>query len=319
MMKKQFILLIVCFLLIGLFVCCEQNQNAQTAEEHDAMEQNAQIAETPDGHTIPHYVYTEDFPTVYQDELKAIFGDYTLGERKETHIEGLEYFIKEQYNRSVDYYEWEITYTDACGQTMTRTMHNRWSFYVQQVEWLKEQIQEHFWTNCVVPHFGEWMEQGSIGIGSYCFCFIGRISTSWYNEETRGYLEIGDQYWENLQKRTDPIPMHALSYPEIFDRYPIELCINVRLSEDGVEEAEWPERFTTAKVLLDQMVAEITEEIGNELNLKATVGRSRLDIDQSTRFYTVHILRGERYECGPDYIDGDFERAIMDSYKGKFW
>lgn len=267
-------------------------------------------------HKIEHRVYTDDYPTLYQNELKEIFGDYTLGERKEQHVDGEEY-CPHWTQDELDYYEWEITYRDACGQTMTRTMNNMHSFSYQQIEWLKDQIEEHFWTNYVVPYFGEWMEQGSIGIGSYCFCFIGRISASFYNEETYKYLEIGDQYWENLQNSTDLIPMHALSYPEIFDRYPIELCVNVRLSEDGVEEAEWPERFTTAKARLDQMVAKITEEIGSELNLYASVGRNRLDIDQSTRYYTVRILRGEQYI--PGSVDGDFERAIMDSYKGKFW
>ena len=267
-------------------------------------------------HKIEHRVYTDDYPTLYQNELKEIFGDYTIGERKEQHVDGEEY-CPHWTQDELDYYEWEITYRDACGQTMTCTMNNMGTLSCQQVEWLKDQIEEHFWTNYVVPHFGEWMEQGSIGTGSYCFCFIGRISASFYNEETHKYLEIGDQYWENLRNSTDLIPMHALSYPEIFDRYPIELCINVRLSEDGVEEAEWPERFATAKSMLDKMAAEITEEIGSELNLYASVGRNRLDIDQSTRYYRVRILRGEQYI--PGSVDGDFERAIMDSYKGKFW
>ena len=303
MMKRQFIILIACLLSIGLLLSCGQKQNKQTAEVHEAAEQNAQAAETSGGHTIPHDVYTEDFPTVYQDELKAIFGDYTIGERKETHIEGLEYFIKEQYNRSVDFYEWEITYTDACGQTMTRTMHNRWSFYVQQVEWLKEQIQEHFWTNYVVPNFDGLMDPER----GWCFCFIGRISGEWHDEETHTYLKIGEQYLENLKKSTDPIPLYALSYPEIFDRYPIELSISVCLLQDGVEESEWAERCSTAEVLLDQMISEMTEEIGTELNLKASAGNAYMK-----------ILRGERYER-PDDCVGDFDRAIMDSYKGKFW
>ena len=153
--------------------------------------------------------------------------------------------------------------------------------------------------------------------GSYCFCFIGRISSSWYNEETRAYLDIGNAYLENLQNREEPIPLYRLTYREIFDRYPILLSVWVRLAEDGIEESEWQERFADAKARFDTMVANMTEEIGSELNLEATVGRDRLDIDQSMRYYRVSLLRGERYTG--ERTDGDFERAIMDSYKGKFW
>lgn len=292
-MKKWVAAWIVCILLLGSIACGHR-------------------------HKVEHLVYTDDYPTIYQNELKEIFGDYTIGERKDAHVDG-ETCGCGWYQDELDYFEWEIAYTDACEQPMTCTMNNMHSLSYQQVEWLKDQIEEHFWTNYVVPYFSEWMEQGSIGVGSYCFCFIGSISASWYNEETHGYLEIGEQYLENLQKSTDLIPLHALNYPEIFDRYPIELCINVRLSEDGVEEAEWPERTMTAKKRLDQMVAEITDEIGSELNLEATVGRDRLDIDQSTRYYTVRILRGEQYEPAPNSVHEAFEYAIMDSYQGKFW
>lgn len=309
-MKKLPAIMLACVLLLGLFACTQKDVGKAAEEDpHPAETSNS------NGQTIPHYVYTDDYPTLYADELRAIFGDYTLGERKETHIEGLEYFIKEQYNRSVDFYEWEITYTDACGQTMTRTMHNRWSFYVQQVEWLKDQIEEHFWSNYVVRYFDDLMDPDSFGLGSYCFCFIGRISSGWYNEETYAYLEIGEAYLEDLKKRTDPIPLYALSYPEIFDRYPIKLSVNVRLSEDGVEESEWTERFADAKARLDKMIAGMTEEIGTELNLHASVGRQKID----KRNTYIHVLRGERYEHPEGYIDGDFDRAIMDSYKGKFW
>lgn len=312
-MKKLLAIWIAGVLLFGLFACMQKDVGK-------AAEGDPHPAETANGHkhTLEHKVYTDDYPTLYANELGAIFGDYTLGERMECHEDGWECGCG-LYEDETDWYEWEITYRDACGQTMTCTLNNMSSIYRQQIKWLEEQTEEHFWSNYVVRYFDGLMDPDSFGLGSYCFCFIGEISGWWHDEETRAYQEIGDQYRENLQKCTDPIPMHALSYPEIFDRYPIRLSVNVRLSEDGVEEAEWPERFATAKVLLDQMVAEITEEIGNELNLEATVGRNRLDTDQSTRFYTVHILRGKPYEYPEDYIAGDFERAIMDSYKGKFW
>ena len=273
-MKKLLAIWIAGVLLFGLFACMQKDVGKAAAD-------NPLPAETSNsnGQTIPHYVYTDDYPTLYADELRA------------------------------------ITYTDACGQTMTRTMHNRWSFYVQQVKWLEEQIEEHFWSNYVVRYFDDLMDPDSFGLGSYCFCFIGRISSGWYNEETYAYLEIGEAYLEDLKKRTDPIPLYALSYPEIFDRYPIKLSVNVRLSEDGVEESEWTERFADAKARLDKMIAGMTEEIGTELNLHASVGRQKID----KRNTYIHVLRGERYEHPEGYIDGDFDRAIMDSYKGKFW
>ena len=286
-MKRAITILIACTMLLTLTACGHR-------------------------HKVEHLVYTDDYPTVYQEKLKEIFGDYTLGERIEQHSEGEDCSCG--YHRdTLDWYEWQIIYRDACGQTMTCTLDNMHSIYRQQTEWMKEQIQSHFWTNDVEPQFDGLMEEQ----GSYCFCFIGRISSSWYNEETRAYLDIGNAYLENLQNREEPIPLYRLTYREIFDRYPIRLSVWVRLAEDGIEESEWQKRFADAKARFDTMVANMTEEIGSELNLGATVGRDRLDIDQSMRYYRVSLLRGERYTG--ERTDGDFERAIMDSYKGKFW
>ena len=144
--------------------------------------------------------------------------------------------------------------------------------------------------------------------GGWCSCDIGRIYGEWHDEETYTYLKIGEQYLGNLKKSTEPIPLYALSYPEIFDRYPIEIYIYIRLIKEGVGETEWTERCLTANALSEQMVAEMTEDIGSELNLKVSVGNTY-----------IRILRGERYEEGTDNCVGDFDRAVMDSYNGKFW
>lgn len=263
------------------------------------------------GHRIKHLVYTDDYPTVYQEELKEIFGDYTLGERIEQHSEGEDCSCG--YHRdTLDWYEWQITYRDACGQTMTCTMNNYQTLYYQQYEWIEDQIGTHFFTGYVERYYDGLLW----GRGSYCFCSLGDFVNSYSNKGEESPMEIGKAYRKNLEQSEDRVPLYALSYSDLLDRYPIVLSIFVQLDDETMEERDWEAHFSDAFDRLEAMTAAIAEEIGDGLNLDASVYSRTESVALNRRDKRLYYLRGEQIE-GVDPFSLDHK--VFESYVGKFW
>lgn len=263
------------------------------------------------GHRIKHLVYTDDYPTVYQEELKEIFGDYTLGERIEQHSEGEDCSCG--YHRdTLDWYEWQITYRDACGQTMTCTMNNYQTLYYQQYEWIEDQIGTHFFTGYVERYYDGLLW----GRGSYCFCFLGDFVNSYSNKGEESPMEIGKAYRKNLEQSEDRVPLYALRYSDLLDRYPIVLSIFVQLDDETMEERDWEAHFNDAACRLEAMAAEMAEEIGDGLNLDAQVYSRAESVELNRRTTWIYYLRGEQIE-GVDPFSLDHK--VFESYMGKFW
>jgi hypothetical protein len=263
------------------------------------------------GHRIKHLVYTDDYPTVYQEELKEIFGDYTLGERIEQHSEGEDCSCG--YHRdTLDWYEWQITYRDACGQTMTCTMNNYQTLYYQQYEWIEDQIGTHFFTGYVERYYDGLLW----GRGSYCFCSLGDFVNSYSNKGEESPMEIGKAYRKNLEQSEDRVPLYALRYSDLLDRYPIVLSIFVQLDDETMEERDWEAHFNDAACRLEAMTAEMAEEIGDGLNLKAQVYSRAESVELNRRKTWIYYLRGEQIE-GVDPFSLDHK--VFESYVGKFW
>ena len=263
------------------------------------------------GHRIKHLVYTDDYPTVYQEELKEIFGDYTLGERIEQHSEGEDCSCG--YHRdTLDWYEWQITYRDACGQTMTCTMNNYQTLYYQQYEWLEDQIGTHFFTGYVERYYDGLLW----GRGSYCFCSLGDFVNSYSNKGEESPMEIGKAYRKNLEQSEDRVPLYALRYSDLLDRYPIVLSIFVQLDDETMEERDWEAHFNDAACRLEAMAAEMAEEIGDGLNLKAQVYSRAESVELNRRKTWIYYLRGEQTK---DVDPFSLDHMVFESYMGKFW
>ena len=263
------------------------------------------------GHRIKHLVYTDDYPTVYQEELKEIFGDYTLGERIEQHSEGEDCSCG--YHRdTLDWYEWQITYRDACGQTMTCTMNNYQTLYYQQYEWIEDQIGTHFFTGYVERYYDGLLW----GRGSYCFCSLGDFVNSYSNKGEESPMEIGKAYRKNLEQSEDRVPLYALRYSDLLDRYPIVLSIFVQLDDEAMEERDWEAHFIDAFDRLDAMTSEMAEEIGDGLNLKAQVYSRAESVELNRRKTWIYYLRGEQTK---DVDPFSLDHMVFESYMGKFW
>lgn len=262
-------------------------------------------------HKVEHRVYTDDYPTLYESELREIFGDYTLSERVEKHVDGEECgcgWVQDE----LDYYEWEITYRDACGQTMTCTMNNMRTLSYQQYEWLEDQIGTHFFTGYVERYFDELLWER----GSYCFCFLGDFCNETTTQEHRNRHDITRAYRKNLEESKETVPLYALTYSELFARYPIMLSISVQLDDETMEEQDWEAHFIDAFDRLEAMTAAIAEEIGDGLNLNASVYSRAESIALNRRDKRLYYLRGEQIEgVGPFSLD----HKVFESYVGKFW
>ena len=242
------------------------------------------LAGCPDQHReIRQLTFTDDTPTLYADELRMIFGDYTVGDRMARHIDGEDCSCG-YHQDTVDDDLWEITYTDACGQEMTCLLNNREPLCRQQVRWLTDQIQRHFLTHQVTDVYGSLM-----GGGSYCFCFIGRVCSSYRggNEEEYAHVETCDAYLASLEENGPLMPIASLSYAEIFDLLPIRLSVNIRLAD----------------------------EIGDNLTLTASVYSDEQTFEPDDRSAYLNCLRGEP----TDLSRIDYEHALFLSYKGKHW
>jgi hypothetical protein len=249
---------------------------------------------------------------VFAEELETIFGDFTIGERTERHIDG-EVCSCGYHQDTIDFYEWQITYTDACGQEMVCVLNNRQSLYYQQLQWLEDQIETHFFTNYVSPCFHDIIQES----GSYCFCFIGRICFSYTggNEEEYSHVEICTAYRDSIERHEELIPLASSSYPELFDMFPISLSVNIRLADRMMPEDEWNQNYAAAVAKLGEMALSMADDIGSNLNLDASVYSDVQTFDPGSRKTTIHYLRGEYTE-----ITGfDFGHAVFLSYVGKFW
>lgn len=263
-------------------------------------------------HAIQNLVYTDDYPVVFAEELETIFGDFTIGERTERHIDG-EVCSCGYHQDTIDFYEWQITYTDACGQEMVCVLNNRQSLYYQQLQWLEDQIETHFFTNYVSPCFHDIMQES----GSYCSCFIGRICFSYTggNEEEYSHVETCTAYRDSIERLEELIPLASSSYPELFDMFPISLSVNIRLADRMMPEDEWNQNYAAAVAKLGETALSMADDIGSNLNLAASVYSDVQTFNPGSRKTTIHYLRGEYTE-----ITGfDFDHAVFLSYVGKFW
>ncbi|MBQ6235136.1 MAG: hypothetical protein IJK54_04400 [Clostridia bacterium] len=285
-MKRTIAILLTCIMMLTLAACIHR-------------------------HKVQHLVYTDDYPTLYESELREIFGDYTLSERVEKHVDGEECgcgWVQDE----LDYYEWEITYRDACGQPMTCTMNNMRTLSYQQYEWLEDQIGTHFFTGYVERYFDELLWER----GSYCFCFLGDFVNSYSNKGEESRMEIGKAYRKNLEQSEDRVPLYALSYRELLAHYPIMLSIFVQLDDETMGERDWEEHFNDAVDRLESMTAAIAEEIGDGLNLEAQVYSRAERVELNRRKAWLYYLRGEQTDGKDPFM---FDHTVFESYIGQFW
>ena len=251
---------------------------------------------------IKTYTYTEDYPALYAEELRQIFGDYTISERMDRQIPG-ETCGCGHHQDEINYYEWTITYKDSCGQTMECVLNNSSPLYPQQLRWLEDQLETHIYTQYMSEYYGDELREGA----SYCFCFIGDIckSVRSWDDRDQYRFDTTRAYRESIENEEKIIPLFSMSYPELVSLYPMVFSISLVMDPDTTMSED---EFDSISY---DMAAAIAEDIGDDLNVSVTTAdRERYNID---RFC---ILRGEFPE--DVYADG-LDRAVFESYVGEYW
>ena len=249
---------------------------------------------------IRTYTYTEDYPALYSDELRQIFGDYSISERRDRNIPG-ETCGCGYHQDEINYYEWTITYTDCCGQTMECILKNSSPIYAQQIGWLDDQLETHFYTQYVEVYYGDEIRQRV----SYCFCSIGNFCNNDFSSTAQYRSDTTTAYRESIEKEEVTIPLYSMSYSELVSRYPMVFYISLEMNPDTtMSEDEF-------NAISYDMAAVLAEDIGDDLNMFVmTSNRKR---------YTMNcfsILRGEICEnLGPDGLDC----SVFESYVGEYW
>lgn len=251
---------------------------------------------------IKNYTYTEDYPALYSDELRQIFGDYSISERRACHIPG-ETCSCGYHQDEINYFEWTITYTDCCGQTMECILENSSPLCAQQIGWLEEQLQIHFYTQYVDVYYGDEIKNGV----SYCYCSLGgfcnEISSADHRDQYR--FDTTRAYRESIEKEEVTIPLYSMSYSELVSLYPMVFSIYLVMNPDTtMSEDEF------VSVAYD-MAAFLAEDIGDDLNMRVSVSNH----EQRTK-KVYNILRGEICE---DIGFESLERAVFESYVGEYW
>lgn len=258
----------------------------------------------PDSGTLPRYEsWTEDYTKTYAYELKEIFGDYRLSQRRDWHT------ISEDGLITRDYYDWQITYHDACGRQMKCIFNNYESLPAQQFGWLQDQIEKHIYDEYIIPFFSDMIEPDNRH-KTYCSCSIGRVCNTWSTEhpEWRAHLDTCSAYQKRLMKSEPPVPLYQLGYKELFDRYPIRLNIQITLNYSAYSREDWKQK---AGEQLRLMAAAMVKDVGENLNLSVDVRRSVASNENISVYY---LLGRETETQWPD-----FGHAVYEAYIGKYW
>ena len=268
----------------------------------------ATVAIDAEEHTVKHLVYTDDYPALYADELDQIFGTYSLGERVEKHIEGEDCSCG-YHQDTLDFYEWQITYTDACGQEMHCTINNHESIYYQQYDWLESQIKQHI--------FDETFFGALQPASHYLVIYIGDIVRATSGKEQWNNMETAEAFKKNLLESSDLLALSTMSYSEIFDRYPIIIGGGIRIEHQDVSADVINANMTEAVLLMEDRINRLYSEIGDNLNISMLVYTNTRDPAVAQTDVRSRYIRGVQVD--PQMGSSDYDNAVYESYVGKFW
>lgn len=257
----------------------------------------------PDNPTHSHesYSYTEDYPVIYADELRQIFGDYSISEREECYVRGADCSCG-YHQDEIHYYQWTITYKDCCGQTMECVMKNSSPFYPQQFHWLDEQLEAHIYTQYISEFYGNNLQEQK----SWCFCVIGdfckEVSSTDYRSQYR--FDTSEAYRKSIEQEERIIHLSSMSYDELISSYPMVFNINLVMNPDSTLSEE---EFNS---ISDDMGATLAADLGEDFNAEI-----HNEDCEDNWIYWFCIVRGDIYY----HLDLNFESTVFESYVGEYW
>lgn len=280
----------------------------------------------------PH-VYTEDYPALYENQLRIMFGsDYETGEKRTVEIEaencGCGY-----HAGGYIYDEWEITYKDQYGYPYTQILNNRESLEAQQLDWLKTQLSVYYKRKYLLNRFPEGTFQDLSADDyfgkSYCFIFIGSPVSSYTSDRKEEYektKENGNNYYrqlmQSLQDEQNMLHFYELDYETVFEAFPVTVSVDLSIDDADLhgKEKEYHEEKLRQEILkvMDEWNQD-TNETGN-LEMYISSNNGGCDLYDGARSWRYYILRGQWFE--PEENDDSYDSydwKLYEANEGVFW
>lgn len=281
---------------------------------------------------IPH-VYTDDYPTIYQNQLRIMFGpDYQIGEKKTIHIKA-ENCDCGFHTDGYLYNEWNITYEDQNGSVYTQTLNNRTDLAYQQLSWLQNQLSAYYKQKYFLNRFPEGTFQGLSTDDyfgkSYCFISIGYPVSSYTSDLRDEYertKEKGMNYKEQLLKSLaddeNLICFYKLDYANIFNTFPMYVSIDLSMDDPQLQGKE--KELHEEKLRND--ILDIMEEINGDTNDTANLtlyissDNGSCDLYDGSRSWRYYILLGKPFEAkNSKNIQQSYDWQLYYAYEGIYW
>ena len=288
-------------------------------------------------HEIKEIVYEEDYASIYSEELKIVFGpDCKVGDKKDIIIEG-ESCSCGYHQDTLIYDEWEITYKDQYGQTFVQTMNNMKSFEEQQIEWLTNQLEEHYRANQLGEYFDPETLEGYQPVDAYgrnyVYVWYGNPVNSYSTDEEKKEMETAEkegkaydkELMEKLSSSENMIRLYELDYSRVYSTYPLRIIVNLADGEEGISPEQAVEYRQIYEEKMDEIVANIMEEAGGICNLEFEIDilygeviEGEIDDSNNYEFsYHRSIIGGEEVDFG-DY-DKSYDQLLYYWYNENIW
>lgn len=277
-------------------------------------------------HTVPEEIYVEDYPEIYAEELRIIFGeDCEIGEKNTTFIEG-DVCGCGHVTPTLQYDTWEVTYHDRSGETFTQTISNRDSLESLQYSWLQKHLKQYYEQKYLIDYFDEEIFEELIR-STYCFVSVGVGASGFTMDEKEEYDRIREgnrkykeQLCETYKNKDTMLHLSELNYEEIYEHYPMKVTFD--LSIDGLELSE-EEKAVREKAVQDR-VLEIIQAIQSEtddtcnLVIQVTSANVHDDLYDGEHTWWYRILQGKQFEPeGKQTKNYDYAHAY--AYEGIYW
>lgn len=290
----------------------------------------------PRQHDIEELVYEDDYASIYSEELKIVFGpDCKVGDKKDIIIEGKSCSCG-YHQDTLIYDEWEITYKDQYGQTYVQTMNNMESFEEQQIEWLTNQMEEHYKANQLKDYFDQDTLEGIEIKGngrSYADVFFGNPINGWSTDED--YKELSDAdskeraYKKELVERlSDPdnmISLYELDYSQVYKIYPVRLDIHLQIEDMSISADEVSDYEKAYQEKLDKIAEEILKESENTCHMDMLLSVTYNDSHKNDYGVTIWeefrcrslSIAGEKVDMSQE--DKEYNQLLLYWYNENIW
>ncbi len=275
--------------------------------------------------------YQENYPEIYSEELRIIFGeDCKIGEKETIYVEGEECecgYCAAGYQ----YDTWTVTYHDRDGVTFTQTIDNSNSLESLQLSWLKNHMGRYYEKKYLLDYFEEGTFMGLTETGTakltHCTVTVGIGGYSYTMNQKEEFDRIaagGQKYQEQLltayQNKDTMLRLSELNYEEVYLQFPMKATFFLSIDDKGLSGEEKAVHEKAVQSRVSEMMQEILKDTEYTCNLQVNVNSANgyEDMYDGARDWRYYILQGKQIEPDGEPTIG-YSWAHAYAYEGIFW